>query len=101
MDGEKIYEPSEIHLLFGRLFPGNYLSPMEYIEKKVKVHYFDYINDETGVSFLHTIFIFVTENRQILGHLNGGTQEWENLTQMRNKILATVERGNLFERNEN
>ena len=64
------------------------------------VHYFDYIKDEFGTPFLHTIFIFETGNRQILGHLNGEAQEWENLIQMRDKILITVERRDFFERNE-
>ena len=32
----KIYEPSEIHLLFGRLFPGSHLSPMKHIGEKVR-----------------------------------------------------------------
>lgn len=96
----KIYEPSEIHLLFGRLFPGNHLSPIECMGERGGVHYFDYIKDEFGTPFLHTIFIFETGNRQILGHLNGEAQEWENLIQMRDKILITVERRDFFERNE-
>ena len=32
--------------------------------------------------------------------MNGEAQEWENLVQMRDKILNTVERGDFFERNE-
>ena len=61
---------------------------------------FDYINEESGIPFLHTTFIFAAGNRQILGHLNGEAQEWENLVQMRDKILTTVERGDFFERIE-
>lgn len=96
----KIYGPSENHLLFGRLFPGSHVSPLEHIGEKGEVHYFDYINEESGIPFLHTTFIFAAGNRQILGHLNGEAQEWENLVQMRDKILNTVERGDFFERNE-
>ena len=96
----KIYGPSEIHLLFGRLFPGSHVSPLEHIGEKGEVHYFDYINEESGIPFLHTTFIFAAGNRQILGHLNGEAQEWENLVQMRDKILNTVERRDFFERNE-
>ncbi len=96
----KRYEPSEIHLLFGRLFPGNHLSSVECAGERGGVHYFDYIKDESGTPFLHTIFLYETGNRQIMGQLNGEAQEWENLVQMRDKILAGIERRCFFEGNE-
>lgn len=95
----KIYGLSEIHLLFGRLFPGSRLSPMESAGGDSGVHFFEHIHEGDGTPFLHTIFIFGTGNRQILGHLSGEAQEWEYLARMRDKILPTVERRDLFARN--